>query len=266
LGFQQGPEPRAQRPEPPELPGSDNLPANNDVHVIAIAIVAATAASYAVGWLLDVPVLVPFLNTAASFPFMVLALKRADLRLAVSRMLLWALVLGACATGLSYVRPAATDRFFLRGEAYRREMFAWVMTGRGAESTPAQFIPQQAGHAALFAGLTVATGGALSMPMGATLMNYMGHYVGALSAGSAQPPLTDALGWHPWAVIRIASFVILGVVLSMPLLSRLAGFQPDWPAARRLVIVAAAGLVLDVALKWMLAPVWQRLLLRSLSP
>jgi hypothetical protein len=234
--------------------------------VIALAIVAATAASYAVGWLLDIPLFLPILNTAASFPFMVLALKRGDVRLAVSRMLLWAVVLGACATGLSYLRPAATDRFFLRGDAYRREMFAWVITGQGAESTPGDFIPQHAGHAALFAAVTVATGGALSMPMGATLMNYMGHYVGALSAGSAHPALTMLLAWHPWAIIRVVSFVVLGVVLSMPLLSRLVGFQPDWAAARRFVMVAGSGLVLDVVLKWMLAPVWQRLLLRSLSP
>jgi hypothetical protein len=231
----------------------------------AIAIVAVTTASYGVAWLLNVPLLVPVLNTAASFPFMVLALKRRDLRLAVARMLVWAFTLGLCATFLSYLRPAATDRLFLRGAAYRTEMFAWVMTGRGAESTPAEFIPQQAGQTVLFAGLTLATGGVLAMPMGAMLMNYMGHYAGTLSARSARPALTMALAWHPWAVIRVISFVTLGVVLSMPLLSRLAEFEPDWRTARWLSFVAATGLVIDVALKWTLAPVWQRLLLRSVG-
>ena len=227
-----------------------------------IAIVLATLASYAVGWAIGVPLLVPILNTLASFPFMVAALRRGDLRLAVSRMLLWALTMGAAATLLSFARPARTDALFVRGEAYRVEMFAWVMTGRGAESTPSAFIPQQAGHAALFSALAVATGGTLAMPMGAVLMNYMGHYVGTLAAASRRPAITALLAWHPWAVIRIASFVVIGVVLSAPLLSRAIGFRVDRAAARRLLLWAAAGLVVDIVMKTLLAPAWQRLLLR----
>lgn len=233
--------------------------------MIGVSIVLATAGSYAVAWILDIPVLVPILNTAASFPFMVLALKQGDLRAAIARMLLWALTMGVCATLLSYARPAATGALFLRGEAYRSEMFAWVMTGRGAESTPSQFIPQQVAHAAMFVGLALATGGVLAMPMGAVLMNYMGHYVGTLAAAGARPALTMVLGWHPWAVIRVISFVMLGVVLSVPVLSRLGRFRADWNAARPFAAIAAAGLVADVVLKWLLAPAWQRMLLRAVG-
>jgi hypothetical protein len=196
---------------------------------------------------------------------MVLALKRGDLRLAVARMLLWALTMGVCAMLLSYSRPSATDTLFLRAESYRVEMFEWVLTGRGAESTPSRFIPQQLGQAAIFCGLTLATGGALSMPMGAVLMNYMGHYVGTLAARSARPALTLLLGWHPWSVVRIISFVILGVVLSVPLLSRVTRITIDRQSARRLIIAACAGLVVDIVMKALLAPAWQRLLLRVLG-
>ena len=115
-------------------------------------------------------------------------------------------------------------------------MFAWVMTGRGAESTPSAFIPQQAGHAVLFSSLALATGGTLAMPMGAALMNYMGHYVGTLAAASRRPAVTALLAWHPWAVIRIVSFVVIGVVLSAPLLSRAIGFRVDWTTGRRLLL------------------------------
>jgi hypothetical protein len=73
------------------------------------------------------------------------------------------------------------------------------------------------------------------------------------------------LGWHPWAVIRVISFVTLGVVLSAPVLSRLGKFTMDLRAARPLVMVASAGLVVDVLLKWLLAPAWQRLLLRTVG-
>ncbi len=233
--------------------------------MIPAAIVVATLLSYAAGWAIGVPVLLPILNTAASFPFMVLALRRGDLRLAVARMLLWALAMGASATALSYARPAQTGTLFLRGEAYQREMFAWVLTGQGPESTPSQFIPQQAGHAALFSGLALATGGVAAMPMGAVLMNYMGHYVGVLAATSRRPGLTLLLAWHPWAVIRVISFVVIGVVLSAPLLSRLGKFSVDRGAARVLLLAAGAGLIADVVLKTLLAPAWQRLLLRTVG-
>jgi hypothetical protein len=228
----------------------------------ALLIVLSTLVSYAIGWAIALPVLLPVLNTLASFPFMVLALKRGELRLAVARMLLWALTMGVTATLLSYARPAQTDVLFLRGESYRAEMFGWVLTGQGAESTPSQFIPQQAGHALLFSGLALATGGAAAMPMGAVLMNYMGHYVGTLAAASRRPVLTVVLGWHPWAVIRVISFVVIGVVLSAPLLSRLGSFRVDRAAARTLLLGAVAGLAADIVLKTLLAPAWQRLLLR----
>ena len=231
----------------------------------ALLIVVTTCFSYAIGWATGIPVLVPILNTLASYPFMVLALKRGDLRLAVGRMLIWALAMGATATLLSYARPAQTGLLFLRAQGYRTEMFNWVLTGVGPESTPSQFIPQQIGHAALFAGAALASGGALAMPMGAVLMNYMGHYVGTLAETSAHPGRTLLLAWHPWAVIRVISFVVIGVVLSTPLLSRIVKFNVDWKTARSLLVWACAGLVLDVLLKSLLAAAWQRLLLRSVG-
>jgi hypothetical protein len=230
--------------------------------IVPVWIVLATAASYAVGWLVGVPAVVPVLNTAASFPFLVAALRHGDVRVAIARMLVWALALGVSATLLSYARPSLTDTMFLRGAAYRAEMFAWVMTGHGAESTPSQFIPEQLAHAGLFSALALASGGVLAMPMGAILMNYMGHYVGTLAAASARPALTMLLGWHPWAVVRIVSFVVIGVVLSAPVLSRLGGFAIDWRTARRPAALACAGLAIDIAMKAMLAPAWHRLLLK----
>jgi hypothetical protein len=233
--------------------------------VIASLIVLSTLFSYAAGWVAGVPILLPVLNTLASFPFMVVALRRGDLRLAVARMLLWALTMGVAATLLSYARPAQAGQLFLRAPAYRAEMFTWVATGRGPESLPSQFIPQQIGHAALFSGLALASGGVVAMPMGAVLMNYMGHYVGTLAESSAHPARTALLAWHPWAVIRVISFVVIGVVLSAPLLSRLFKFRVDWARARPLLLMAGAGLVADIVLKTLLAPPWQRLLLRSVG-
>jgi hypothetical protein len=229
--------------------------------MVYVVLVFATVASYAVGWFVK-PGIVPILNTLASFPFMVAALRQNRVRLAIARMLVWAATMGICATAMSYVWPLPTNRLFLRGADYRNEMFEWVQTGRGAESSPSIFIPAQARDAAIFSALAVATGGVVAMPMGAVLMNQMGHYVGALAAWSARPAVTMILGWHPWAVIRIASFVVIGVVLSIPVLSRVFGFDADWKApARRYLPWAAGGLAVDIVLKSLLAPAWHRLLL-----
>src|SRR5947207_16030699 len=121
-------------------------------------------------------------------------------------------------------------------------MVAWVMTGRGAGSSPSQFIPGQVEHAALFSALALMTGGVVAMPMGAMLVNQMGHYVGTLAAAGRRPALTMLLAWHPWAVIRIVSFVVIGVVLSAPIWSAVAARRVDWPLGRRLLVLAAAGL------------------------
>lgn len=230
--------------------------------MISSLIVLSTGASYALGWAINVPALVPVLNTLASFPFMVAALRRGDVRLAVARMLVWALTMAVFATFLAYVRPWEAGRLFVNGAGYREEMFRWVLTGHGAESSPSQFLPLHARDTALFIVLTLVTGGLASMPMGAALMNYMGTYVGSLAAASSHPPLTMILGWHPWAVVRVVSFVIVGVVLSTPVLSRVFRFTADRDASRPLLTWAAAGLVVDVLMKAALAPTWQRLLLR----
>jgi hypothetical protein len=233
--------------------------------MFAQILILATLASYAVAWLLGIALVVPIFNTLASFPFMIAALRRNNLRLAVARMLVWALTMGVTATVLSYARPAESGQLFLRASSYRTEMFAWVATGVGPESTPSQFIPQQIGHAVLFSGLALASGGVLAMPMGAVLMNYMGHYVGTLADSSAHPWRTMLLAWHPWAVIRVISFVVIGVVLSTPLLSRMLRFSVDWRVARTLLLWAYGGLVADMVLKALLAPMWQKLLLRSVG-
>jgi hypothetical protein len=227
-----------------------------------IAIVIATVASYVLGWAVKVPALVPVFNTLASFPFMVAALRRGDLRSAVVRMLVWAAAMGVCATLVAFASPWTAGTLFANGAHYREDMFAWVMTGRGAESSPATFIPLHARDAAIFSLLTVSTGGLASMPMGALLMNYMGTYVGSLAAASTHAAPAFVLGWHPWAIIRVASFVTIGVVLSVPLLSRVFRFSVDRADSRRLLAWAAAGLVADILLKALLAPAWQRLLLR----
>ncbi len=227
---------------------------------VPAVIVGGTAASYVVAMLIGVPALVPFLNVAPAFPFMVVSLRRGRVAEAVWRMLVWAAALAVCASTVSYLRTADAGRVFLHGEAYRREMFEFLLTGHGPEGDIRLFLPQHLGHAAVFCALALATGGLLAMPLGAMLMNYMGYYAGALGAASAHPWKAMALAWVPWAVVRIAGFVTLGVVLAGPVLERVLGFKYRLRDQGPWIGLAAAALLADVALKWALAPSWREMI------
>ena len=227
-----------------------------------LILVFLTGASYAAAYAIGAPLLVPILNTLPALPFMWRPLGNGHADLAIARMLVWAAALGASATLLSYARPSETAQLFIHGDAYRREMFAWVATGIGAESSPRQFLPIHAAHAVIFALLSLGSASVLSMLMGAALMNYMGHFVGALAASSARPGLTMALAWVPWSLVRIVSFVTLGVVLAGPMLSRVRQVPFALRDHRATIALALGGLVVDVTMKWLLAPTWQQILRR----
>jgi hypothetical protein len=229
---------------------------------VTFAIVLLTVLSYAAAAWVGQPWLVPVFNALAGYPFMVAPVVEGRLRKAAGRMLLWALTMGLCATAMAYARPAMTSRLFLNAPAYEREMFEWVDTGRGREGRPREFLPQHALHAIAFGGLSLASGSALSMPFGAALMNYMGHYAGALGARRGTP-LVAVAAWHPWAIVRVVSFVLLGVVLAGPLLCFVRGRRWGWSGeAWALLAIAMAGLLIDAAIKAGFADVWRRLLTR----
>ena len=228
--------------------------------LVPAAIVGGTALSYVVAALAGIPALVPVLNVLPAFPFMVASLRRGRAGEAIWRMLIWAAALGVCATVFSYLDTAAAGRLFLHGETYRREMFAYLATGIGPEGDARTFVPTHLAHASVFCVLALATGASAGMALGAFLMNYMAYYVGALGAASAHPWQAMMLAWVPWALIRVASFVILGVVLGGPLLGRLFTFPFALRAHARWLALAAGGLVLDILLKWTLAPAWREMI------
>jgi hypothetical protein len=224
--------------------------------------VTATLASYAIGWLIGLPALVPFLNTAVPWWLMVKSLRVGQVRRAVAIMLVWALTMGVAATSmaaLGWSRTRTGGDLFLRSE-YRDQMIDWVRTGIGPESQPGVFIPRHLGYAAVFSGAALATGGVLAMPMGAVLMNQMGEYVGAMARQSAHPATSVILGWHPWAVVRVIGFVIIGVVLSAVLLSRVMKFPYSLARQQRFLLVGVGFLALDIMLKAVLAPAWGAIL------
>jgi hypothetical protein len=230
-----------------------------------LIVVLATVGSYAVGWLVGVPVLVPILNAAVPWWLMARRLRRGAVREAIALMLIWAMTMAVTATVMAAAGWATRrdgSSLFLRS-FYRDQMLHWVRTGVGPESVPSEFVPTHLAHAAIFAVAAGATGGLLAMPMGAALVNQMSEYVGALAASGSHPIATAALAWHPWAVIRVIGFVMIGVVLSGIVLSRVLHFPYAISLHRGWLTAGVALLGLDVLLKWLLAPTWA-LLLRGL--
>jgi hypothetical protein len=228
-------------------------------------LVLLTLLSYPLGLALGQPWLLPLLNTAPAYVAMAARLRRGDRRGAAVAMLVWAATLAVCGTVAFRWWPVPVDALVVHGPAYRDEMFRWIRTGEGSEGSLRLFLPQHLWHLLAFVVLCLATASAASITMGAVLMNYMSFYVASLGRAGAPGWAVLALGWQPWALCRVAAFCVLGVVLSEPLLSRVLRYPyPGLGAARRLLLLAAAGIAADWLLKATLAPIWGRALHRLL--
>jgi len=231
-----------------------------------------TVAAAVLGFALDSPWLLPLLTAAPGYAALVMTLRRATRGRAVLMMLWWAGWLALSMILLTLSRPDRAESVIFHGAAYRDEMFRWLTTGEGRESSPALFLPQHIVHASVFSALALLTGSALAVLMGAVLMNYMSFYVGALIAECAGSPAQAAatfLAWNPWSMVRVASFIVLGVVLAEPLLARLGILRKGSPppgSRTGWILAAAGGLLLDIVLKTLLAPSWPSLLRECFSP
>ena len=209
--------------------------------------------------------LLPLLATAAIYPVYAWLILRGRPGAAAFAAVLWAAALSATIIAVTARDPSRAGGAVLNGPAYRDEMFAFIATGSGRESQPARFLPQHLLHLAAFTVLTAASGGLLGLLLGAGLVDYMSYYVGALAAGP-EPGLAAAIGWPPWAVLRVLAFILLGTVLARPVLARLAGRAPAAMRVRAWVTAATALLLVDAALKAFLAERWAALLRPCLGP
>lgn len=219
----------------------------------------AAAAGFATGNML----LFPLFCMAPAYPLMIRRLLAGQRGRAVCTMLVWAATLAPTSVMLSFWAPEQAAATVLRGEVYADEMFHWLRTGEGRESRPAEFLVEHAVHLVLFTVLSLATASLASIYFGTVLLNYMAYYVARVIQAADGDLLAGVMAWHPWSLVRVASFVVLGVVLAEPLLRRISGSNrvPGTGRGRWLFLVLA-GLVLDVVVKAMLAPSWRQWLVR----
>jgi hypothetical protein len=219
-------------------------------------LLAGVVISYVIGFALSNKILLPLLNIAFTYPILYRIVADGKRNRAFAPMLFWALCMGV--VGVTFVLrfPDKAADSIIYGKTYATEMFQWIRTGIGTESNPWQFLPQHLLHFSLFAILSLLTASIASLVMGAVLMNYMNYYAASVIHASQMNPIVILMAWHVWAIVRVASYVILGVILGEPGICRLSGRDYDYEGARPYFWIALTGLVVDIALKTILAPWW----------
>jgi hypothetical protein len=225
---------------------------------------AGVCAAVSLGLVFQNQLLLPLLNTAIAYPVLFALVAGGRHARAYGTMLFWALCLTVCMICATVQFPLRAEATVFNGRSYAQEMMRWVQVGDTRENRPAQFIPQHLLHLSVFAVLSLVSGSALSLLMGAVLTSYMSFYVGSLILTAHHPGLAAAMGWQPYAVIRVASYVILGIILGEPLICRITKRKYDFSRVKTMFWIALAGIVLDIVIKSLIAPWWGLTLRRFL--
>jgi hypothetical protein len=224
-----------------------------------------------VTWLLLLTPLVPFLAVVPGagwvlpliapltlYPAFAPRVRERDYFGAWSLAMAWAILLSLGVILLVFWLPDAARHGIVNGEPYRVEMFGWIDTGIGRENDWRAFVPTHLLHLGIFLLLTWVSAGYLGLSLGAAMVGYMSYFVGSYAVASGHPLLGSMAAWVPWSVVRVMAFVLLGCLFARPLLVRKV-----WPferEERRLMGLAATGILIDILMKAAFAPAYGRFL------
>src|SRR5262249_55945876 len=136
-----------------------------------------------------------------------------------------------------------------KSEEYCSNMFQWIQTGQLPEGSDASVIFFHIKQTVIYGVLAAVSANFLSLLLGAALLNYMNYYVAQLARQSKNSGIAFLMGWNPWSVIRVVAFLWLGVILSLPLLSRSKFRFSD-------LLPGIAGVILEILLKITLSARW----------
>lgn len=231
---------------------------------LALGAFAATGA----GFLADQAWLLPLLGAAVPFPVFLSRVRRGAYGQAVGWVLFWAVFQSLATVTATVLAPDRAAAVIHHGPAYAEEMIHWVRTGNGAEGSPRLFLPIHVRHYLGFCAASVASAGAAGLALGTWLLNYMNYYVAELARTSADTATAAALGWPIWAVIRVVGYVVTGAAmagLSLSLLDKARGRKATIRFPVRVFLFGFSLVVADAVLKALLAPSWQKILLRALT-
>lgn len=197
----------------------------------------------------------PLLTAIAGyFPFVIEA--QVSLARGFLILLLWTLLLSVLILWFSRRDPENWERLIWRSSEYSNSMMRWIETGELPEGPARQVVIFHLKQTVLYCSLAFLSLNFLALVLGSALLNYMNFYVAQLSKKSSSPALAHLMGWNPWSVIRVLTFLYLGMVVSAPTLWLL--FAIPWKLSASLLLPGLAGLFLDLLLKLALSRRWSR--------
>jgi len=197
----------------------------------------------------------PAFNGAVFFLIFLQPLRRGDYWAAVRLALIWAAVTTLVQILLTLGWPELIGKKIWKGIAYRQEMMTWVRTGTGPEGDIRLFLPIHIKNFVVFIVASLISGGFLGLVMGAALLGHMNFYVGSLLSQAHFSWIALLLSWPVWSVLRVVGYIMLGTALGAVIVHRQGGEKKS--KILRLSFYALVLVILDVILKWALAPCYQ---------
>ena len=210
------------------------------------------------------PILLPVFLTIAVYPFYFSFVSLGKLKEAVAIVLLWALITSILVVLTVFWVGEDAGKYIIRGLEYRKEMFEWIMTGKGAEGDINLFLVPKIIELTIFSlasFLTIGFGGLL---LGSILLNYMNYYVGCLLLYAREEYFLHALilSWPIYAILRVVGYVFLGTALSRLFYTLIVDKKLRFKEVRSLVLWAIVFIVLDFILKATIANAYYQPLLK----
>jgi len=229
------------------------------------------------GWLLAMLVgqkaFLPIITALLIYPVFANRVMQGRLGAAAGWAMVWAVAMTVVGILFTIIWPrlftgewaGRVDQAVERGGEYTKSMFVWIATGIGAESDPSRFIPVHLRNLGMFTLASLISGGALGLAFGAVQLNLMNFYVGMFTSYSHQPLLAAFLAWPPYAIMRVVGYILLATGLSTPAICWATKRCIPWKKASRFFLLGLALTLLDILVKWLVAPLWREILI-GLAP
>jgi hypothetical protein len=182
---------------------------------------------------------------------------------AVAAALLWSVAVSVSTIAASAAFTEGAMKTIWHAAGFRDEMVRWIATGQGPEGDIAQFLPRVLLEYALVLALSAVSIGAGALLLGGLLLGYMNGYVGWVVAHSdpaVHPWLVALAAWQPWSMCRVLSFILAGTAAALWGFPRIIRRGTPRAPVTPLLVASLALLLLDIGLKWWLAPAWRDLL------
>jgi hypothetical protein len=218
----------------------------------ALVLLLTTAAVFIARWISFRPALPVLVTIAAYFPF-VMEVQKSFAR-GFLILFFWTLLLSVLVLFLSWKDQERMERLIWRAGEYSSAMFRWIETGQLPEGSTQQVIFFHLKQTFIYCFLAALSANFFGLLLGSALLNYMNFYVARLARSSSRPLQAFWVGWNPWSIIRVLSFLWLGMVVSS--LSLRLFFSIPWRPSPGLVIPPILGILLDISLKILFSPAW----------